>query len=160
MGGVVAIVRSQKFIRGNNLRRKTLGEAGEERRRLLEAFHPDLMRYPIEFAFGDVLSRPGLDHKTRELITLALAIGGGVEREVKSHTRGFLNHGGTKKELVELLIQIAVYSGFPRMIAGTYGIIEVFEERGLFKPPKPLPAPKLKPKSKSKAGRARNRGRT
>ena len=133
----MAIKQSEKYKRGDKLRRKTLGNAGEERKRLLEAFHPDLMRYPIEFAFGDVLSRPGLTHKTRELITLALAIGNGVEREVRSHTRGFLNHGGTKKELVELLIQIAVYAGFPRMIAGAYGIIEVFEERGLFHPPKP-----------------------
>jgi 4-carboxymuconolactone decarboxylase len=133
----LATKQSAKYKRGDKLRRKTLGNAGEERKRLLEAFHPDLMRYPIEFAFGDVLSRPGLSHKTRELITLALAIGNGVEREVRSHTRGFLNHGGTKKELVELLIQIAVYAGFPRMIAGAYGIIEVFEERGLFHPPKP-----------------------
>jgi len=133
----LATKQSEKYKRGDKLRRKTLGNAGEERKRLLEAFHPDLMRYPIEFAFGDVLSRPGLNHKTRELITLALAIGNGVEREVRSHTRGFLNHGGTKKELVELLIQVAVYAGFPRMIAGAYGIIEVFEERGLFHPPKP-----------------------
>jgi len=93
----LATKQSEKYKRGDKLRRKTLGNAGEERKRLLEAFHPDLMRYPIEFAFGDVLSRPGLNHKTRELITLALAIGNGVEREVRSHTRGFLNHGGTKK---------------------------------------------------------------
>jgi len=133
----LAAKKSAQFVRGDRLRRRTLGEAGEERRRLLEAFHPDLMRYPIEFAFGDVLSRPGLDHKTRELITLAVAIAGGVEREVRSHTRGFLNHGGTKQELVELLIQLAVYAGFPRMIAGAYGVIEVFQERGLFRAPKP-----------------------
>ena len=129
--------QSERYERGYKLRRETLGEAGEERKRLLDAFHPDLMRYPIEFAFGDVLSRPGLDHKTRELVTLTLAIGNGVEREVLSHTRGFLNHGGTKEELVELLLQIAVYAGFPRMIAGAYGVMEVFEERGLFQPPKP-----------------------
>jgi len=128
---------SERYERGYKLRKETLGEAGEERKRLLDAFHPDLMRYPIEVVFGDILQRPGLDQKTRELITLTLAIGNGVEREVLSHTRGFLNHGGTKEELVELLIQIAAYAGFPRMIAGAYGIMEVFEERGLFHPPKP-----------------------
>ena len=129
--------RSERYERGYKLRYETLGEAGEERKRLLDAFHPDLMRYPIEFVFGDILLRPGLDHKTRELITLTLAIGNGIEREVHSHTRGFLNHGGTKEELVELLLQIAAYAGFPRMIAGAYGVMEVFEERGLFQPPKP-----------------------
>lgn len=145
MEDVLAAKVSERYKRGFKLRRKTLDNAGEERRLLLESFHPDLMRYPIEFAFGDILSRPGLDHKTREMITLALAIGNGVEREVLSHTRGFLNHGGTKKELVELLLQIAVYAGFPRMIAGAYGVMSVFEERGLFHPPKPKPKPAKAP---------------
>lgn len=93
------------------------------------------MRYPIEVVFGDILQRPGLDPKTREIISLTLAIGLGRSREIRSHTRGFLNHGGTKEELVELLIQTAIYAGFPAMIEGAYGAIEVFEERGLFHRP-------------------------
>jgi 4-carboxymuconolactone decarboxylase len=126
---------SEQFKRGHALRTATLGTAGEERRQLMAAFHPDLMRYPIEFVFGDILSRPGLDAKTRELVTLALAIGLGRNLEIRSHTRGFLNHGGTKEELVELLLQCAAYSGFPSMIEGAYGVIEVFIERGEFTPP-------------------------
>ena len=131
----MAVERSDRYERGAGLRQATLGEAGEVRRRLFEAFHPDLMRYQMEFVFGEVLARPGLDQKTRELITLALAIGLGRDREIRSHTRGFLNHGGTKEELVELLLQVAVYAGFPAAVNGTYGVIEVFEERGLFEPP-------------------------
>jgi 4-carboxymuconolactone decarboxylase len=127
--------RSTPFELGNALRAQTLGDHGEQRRQLLDAFHPDLMRYPIEFVFGDILRRPGLDSKTRELITLALAIGLGRTREIRSHTRGFLNHGGTKEEVVELLIQCAAYAGFPAMIEGAYGVIEVFIERGEFTPP-------------------------
>ena len=106
---------SEKYRRGAELRKTTLGPAGEERRQLLSAFHPDLARYPIEFVFGDILSRPGLEQKTRELITLALAIGMGRTREIKSHTRGVLNHGGSKEEIVEVLLQCAAArSGFRR----------------------------------------------
>ena len=46
--------KSERYKRGFKLRLKTLDDAGEDRRLLLEAFHPDLMRYPIEFAFGDI----------------------------------------------------------------------------------------------------------
>src|SRR6266508_6464958 len=112
--------RSEKYERGGRLRRETLGEPGEARRRLFEAFMPDLVHYQMEFVFGDILSRPGLDQKTRELVTLALAIGLGREREIRSHARGFLNHGGTREELQELILQIAAYCGFPAAVAGTY----------------------------------------
>jgi len=128
-------IESDRYRSGHALRFKTLGDAGEVRRRMLAAFHPDLMRYPIEFVFGEILQRPGLDQKTRELISLTMAIGLGRQREIRSHTRGYLNHGGTKEELVELLIQSAAYAGFPAMIDGAYGVIEVFEELGLFHPP-------------------------
>jgi 4-carboxymuconolactone decarboxylase len=132
--------QSEAWKAGHRLRTETLGEYGEERRRLFEAFHPELMRFPIEFVFGTILTRPGLDPKTRELITLTIAIATGKLREIRSHTRGFLNLGGTKEELVELLLQIAPYAGFPTFIEGCYGVIEVFEERGLFTRPGKTPA--------------------
>jgi 4-carboxymuconolactone decarboxylase len=130
----MADTQDQKYDRGNKLRMETLGPAGQTRKELFDSFDEDLMRYSITFVFGDILSRPGLDAKTRELITLALAIGLGRAREIRSHTRGFLNNGGTKKELVELLLQVAAYAGFPAMVEGAYGVIEVFEERGLMPP--------------------------
>jgi 4-carboxymuconolactone decarboxylase len=126
---------SEAYKRGAEIRRQSLGEHGEARRRLFEAFDPLLMKYQMEFVFGEVMCRPGLDMKTRELITLALAIGLGRDREIRSHTRGFLNHGGTKEELVELILQLQVYAGFPAAVNGVYGIMEVFEERGLWKRP-------------------------
>jgi 4-carboxymuconolactone decarboxylase len=132
--------QSEAWKQGHALRQETLGEYGEVRRRLFEAFHPELMRFPIEFVFGTILTRPGLDMKTREMITLTIAISTGKLREIRSHTRGFLNAGGTKEELVELLLQIAPYAGFPTYIEGVYGVLEVFEERGLFTPPAKEPA--------------------
>jgi 4-carboxymuconolactone decarboxylase len=126
---------SEAWQRGQELRYETLGDYGEQRKELFQAFHPELMRFPIEFVFGTILSRPGLDMKTREMITLVIAISTGKLREIRSHTRGFLNAGGTKEEIVEILLQIAPYAGFPTYIEGVYGVLEVFEERGLFTPP-------------------------
>jgi 4-carboxymuconolactone decarboxylase len=128
---------SEAWQRGQRLRSETLGEYGEERKRLFESFHPELMRFPIEFVFGTILSRPGLDMKTREMITLVIAIATGKLREIRSHTRGFLNAGGTKEEIVEILLQTAPYAGFPTYIEGVYGVLEVFEERGLWTRPLP-----------------------
>lgn len=126
---------SEAWQRGQALRYETLGEYGEERKRLFQSFHPELMRFPIEFVFGTILSRPGLDMKTREMITLVIAISTGKLREIRSHTRGFLNAGGTKEEIVEILLQVAPYAGFPTYIEGVYGVLEVFEERGLWTRP-------------------------
>jgi 4-carboxymuconolactone decarboxylase len=126
---------SEAWKRGQEIRYETLGEYGEERKRLFQSFHPELMRFPIEFVFGTILSRPGLDMKTREMITLVIAISTGKLREIRSHTRGFLNAGGTKEEIVEILLQIAPYAGFPTYIEGVYGALEVFEERGLWTRP-------------------------
>jgi 4-carboxymuconolactone decarboxylase len=123
------------FERGNALRNSALGEPGVRRKALLDALSPDIMRYAIGFVWGDVLQRPGLDQKTRELITLAIAMGLGRSREVRNHTRGFLNHGGTREEVIELLIQVAAYAGFPTMIDAAYGVIDVLEELGQFQRP-------------------------
>jgi 4-carboxymuconolactone decarboxylase len=129
------VERSEAWQRGWKLRYEALGEYGEERRRLFDAFSPELMRYPIEFVWGTIIARPGIDMKTREMITLAMAIATGKSREIRSHTRGLLNHGATKEELVELLLHVAPYAGFPSYMEGVYGVIEVFTERGLFTPP-------------------------
>lgn len=92
---------------------------------------PDLARYVVEFPYGDIYARPGLDLKTRELVTIAsITTMGGAPTQLKSHIRGALNVGCTKKEILEVIIQMAVYAGFPRAINGVLAAKEVFEEDG------------------------------
>jgi 4-carboxymuconolactone decarboxylase len=92
---------------------------------------PDLARYVVEFPYGDIYARPGLDLKTRELVTIAsITTMGGASTQLKSHIRGALNVGCTKKEILEVIIQMAVYAGFPRAINGVLAAKEVFEEGG------------------------------
>ena len=90
---------------------------------------PDLARYVVEFPYGDIYTRSGLDLKTRELITIAsITTMGGASTQLKSHIRGALNVGCTKKEILEVIIQMAVYAGFPRAINGALAAKEVFGE--------------------------------
>ncbi len=90
---------------------------------------PDLARYVVEFPYGDIYNRPGLDLKTRELVTIAsITTMGGAATQLKSHIRGALNVGCSKKEIIEVIIQMAVYAGFPRAINGVLAAKEVFEE--------------------------------
>ncbi len=93
---------------------------------LLEPIAPDLARYVIEFAFGDVYTRPGLDARQRELcIISALAALGGKEELLKDHIEAAINVGCTKVEVVETLIMMAVYAGFPAAINGIKAAKEV-----------------------------------
>ena len=67
-------------------------------------------------AWGDVWQRPGLDLKTRSLITVAMLTAMGKQHELKSHLRGALNNGVTPAELQEVLLHAAVYCGVPTAV--------------------------------------------
>ncbi|MGW1991464.1 carboxymuconolactone decarboxylase family protein [Embleya sp. NPDC001921] len=93
---------------------------------------PDLPRLAIEFAWGDIHSRPGLDAARRELVVLGalIALGGG-EAQIGSHLDSALNAGLLPEELVEAVLQALPYAGFPRVFAAMDVACEVFERRGL-----------------------------
>jgi len=95
----------------------------------LEDIAPDMARFVAEFPYGDIYTRPGLDLKTRELITVAAITAlGTAPLQLKSHIKGALNVGCTREEIVEVMIQMAVYAGFPAGLNGIYVAKEVFEE--------------------------------
>jgi 4-carboxymuconolactone decarboxylase len=74
---------------------------------------PDFYRYVAESAFGMIWSRPGLAIRDRSLVTVAQLAALGRTEELKAHLRGALNVGLSKEELVEVLMQTAVYAGVP-----------------------------------------------
>ena len=95
----------------------------------LEDIAPDMARFVAEFPYGDIYSRPALDLKTRELITVAAITAlGTAPLQLKSHIKGALNVGCTREEIVEVMIQMAVYAGFPAGLNGLYTAKEVFDE--------------------------------
>jgi 4-carboxymuconolactone decarboxylase len=106
------------------------GEVGEQVIESLKDIAPDLGRYIIEFAFGDIYSRPGLDLKSREIANVAaLTALGNAEHELKVHIHAALNVGCTREEVVEVIMQIAVYAGFPAALNGISAAKAVFTER-------------------------------
>ena len=95
----------------------------------LKNIAPDLGRFVVEFAYGDVYGREGLDLKSRQIATLAALIAlGETKPELKDHIKGALNVGCNRQEIIEVIIQMAVYAGFPRAINGISAAKEVFEE--------------------------------
>lgn len=88
----------------------------------------ELHRIFLEHCYGDSWARPGLDMKTKALVTVAVLATLGAERELKVHIRGAHNMGATKDELVDLLIHIAAYSGTPRAVHATTMAREVWRE--------------------------------
>lgn len=88
-----------------------------------------MVRYMMEFVFGEVSSRPGLDMKSREITAMAaLAALGTAPNQLKIHIKGALNCGCTRDEVVEVLIQVLVYAGFPAALNGIRLAKEVFQE--------------------------------
>jgi len=106
------------------------GKAGETVIEGLKNIAPDLARYVIEFPFGDVYSRPGLDLKSREIAAVAaLTALGTATPQLKVHINGALNVGLSRQEVVEIIIQMVVYAGFPAALNGMFTAKEVFQER-------------------------------
>ena len=91
---------------------------------------PDMMKYIVEFAFGEIYSRKGLDIKSREIVFISslLTLGNAIP-QLKSHIHGALNIGCTRGEILEIVIQILLYSSFSNALNGLQIVKEVFEER-------------------------------
>jgi len=121
---------NDRFQRGLAKLEEIDGAAGQRVIDSLKDIAPDLARYTIEFPFGDVYSRPGLDLKFREIATVAaLTALGNAAPQLKVHIHGALNVGCTRQEVVEIMIQMAVYAGFPAALNGVFAAKEVFQER-------------------------------
>jgi 4-carboxymuconolactone decarboxylase len=119
-----------RYLRGWDKLKEVDGEAGERVIESLKDIAPDFARYLIEFPFGDVYSRSGLDLKSREIaVVAALTALGNATPQLKVHIHGALNVGCTREEVVEVIMQMAVYAGFPAALNGLFAAKEVFQER-------------------------------
>ncbi|MFT5700996.1 MAG: 4-carboxymuconolactone decarboxylase [Desulforhopalus sp.] len=125
-------MHSERFDSGLKKLKEIDGEAGEKVIESLASIAPDLAKYTIEFPFGDIYQRSGLDLKSRELCTVAaLTALGNCQPQLNVHINGALNVGCTAEEIVEVIIQMAVYAGFPAALNGMFVAKEVFSERNI-----------------------------
>lgn len=90
-------------------------------------FTAPIQQYITRNAWGDVWQRPGLDLKTRSLITVAMLIALGKQHELKGHVRGALNNGATPEELQEVLLHASIYCGLPTAVEAFRTAAEVVD---------------------------------
>lgn len=120
----------ERYTRGIENLRAIDGEGGKKVIDSLKDIAPDLGRYIVEFAFGDIYSREGLTLKERELITIsALTAQGGCEAKLHVHINAGLNVGLTPFQITETMLQCVPYTGFPRVLNAVNVAKRVFQEQ-------------------------------
>ena len=116
-----------RFERGQRALSQIDGKGGENVIASLAEIAPDFARYLIEFPFGDIYCRPGLDRRSREIATIAaLTAMGTATPQLKVHIEAGLNVRVTQTEIVEIIMQMAVYAGFPAALNGLFAAGDVF----------------------------------
>lgn len=119
-----------RFEKGLELLTEIDGEAGQNVIESLQDICPDLAKYTIEYPFGDIYARKGLDLKSREIATVAaLTALGNCAPQLKVHLNAALNVGCSEEEIKEVILQMSVYAGFPAALNGMFAFKEVLAER-------------------------------
>ncbi|MDR7375433.1 4-carboxymuconolactone decarboxylase [Rhodoferax ferrireducens] len=122
-------MNDDRYVRGWAKLKEIDGQAGENVIESLQDIAPDFARLLIEFPFGDIYSRPGLDLKMRELaVVAALTAMGNAAPQLKVHIQGARNVGCSRQEIVEVIMQMAVYAGFPVALNGLFVAKEIFSQ--------------------------------
>lgn len=120
---------SARFITGQKMLQQVDGKGGDAVVEKINEISPDFARYLIEFPFGDIYARPGLDLRSREIATVAaLTAMGNAAPQLKVHIAAARHVGLTQEEIVEVIVQMAVYAGFPAALNGLFAAKEVFEK--------------------------------
>ncbi|MDI1342726.1 MAG: carboxymuconolactone decarboxylase family protein [Pseudolabrys sp.] len=124
-----------RLERGTRVLSEIDGKAGEAVVSSLADIAPDFASYVIEFPFGDIYSRPGLDLRGREIATIAAwpALGNAAP-QLRVHIEAGLNVGLSRDEITEVIMQMAVYAGFPAAVNGLFAAKEVFASLDALRP--------------------------
>lgn len=120
-----------RYENGKEVLQKTQKESIEGLFKDLEDIAPDLSRFVVEFPYSEIYTRPEVDLKTRELCTVAALTSIGTIPQLKDHINAALNVGNTPTEIVEIIMQMSAYAGFPKAINGIMAAKEIFNERDL-----------------------------
>ena len=128
-------MNTERYERGLRVLSAVDGPAGQAVVEGLAKSFPDFARYVVEFPFGDIYAREGLGLRERELATVAaLCVLGHAQPQLRVHVHAALHVGCKPAVVVEVVMQMAVYAGFPAALNGLSVVREVFAEAGV-----PLP---------------------
>lgn len=119
-----------RFDLGMEKLREVDGVGGEGVIKSLENIAPDLGKFIIEFAFGDIYPRNELSMQEREMVTItSLLTAGGCEPQLEVHINGSLNVGISPEKIIETFIQCIPYTGFPKVLNAVFTAKKIFTER-------------------------------
>lgn len=122
-------MKNKRFERGLERLNQIDGEGGEQVISSLKEIAPDLGDYIVEFAFGDIYSREGLNLQEREIVTLAsLLTQGGCEVQLEVHIQAALNVRLTPEKIIECFLQCIPYVGFPRVLNAVFLADKLFKK--------------------------------
>ena len=125
-------MENTRFTQGMEQLKTIDGKGGENVIKSLEDIAPDLGKFIIEFAFGDIYTRERLTTEEREMITLSsLLTAEGCEPQLEVHINGALNVGISPEKVIETFLQCIPYTGFPKVLNAVFTVKKVFAERGL-----------------------------
>ena len=118
---------TQRFEQGRQLLNELHAGAYADIEARLATLAPEVARYIAEFGYGEIYSRPGLDMKTRELATIASLTTQGAQPQLKAHIHGALNSGASQQEIIEVMVQMVLYAGFPAVLNALESARSLFE---------------------------------
>lgn len=125
------IISMSRYEKGKKTLESIQEKSVEEIFKELDDIAPDLSRFVIEYPYSEIYTREELDLKTREICTVTALIVLGTIPQLKEHINAALNVGNTPAEIVEIIMQMSAYCGFPKSINAMMAAKEVFKERGI-----------------------------
>lgn len=121
-----------QFEKGLEFRKAVLGEDYVEKSlNGATAFNMEIQKLAVEYCWGEIWSRPGIDRKARSMVNLAMLTALNRHHEFKVHVRGAINNGVTVDEIKEILLQSAIYAGLPASLEHFRLAAEVLLDMGL-----------------------------
>jgi 4-carboxymuconolactone decarboxylase len=127
-----ATTREERYDHGRAVLEAVDGAAGARVVDSLEDVAPELGHQVVAWGFGEIYSRPALEPRDRQLVTLGMLTAlGGCEPQLEVHVNAALNVGLTGEQIIEASLHSAVYCGFPRALNATLTAKKVLAERGL-----------------------------
>ena len=119
------------YDRGMKIRREVLGDAHVDRSMATaDEINRPLQELIVQYCWGEIWSRPGLDRKTRSAINIAMLAALNRQHELKLHIAGALRNGLSKAEIGEVFLQVGFYAGGPAALDAMRAAREVFKEEG------------------------------
>lgn len=123
-------MESERYQRGLDILNQVDAAAGQKTIAAVADIAPDFARLMVEFAFGDLYARPGLDLRSRQIAAVAaLSALGHAAPQLEGHIHGALNAGLSRQEVVEIIMQVAVHAGFPASLSSLQAAKRVFAQR-------------------------------